>query len=298
MRTIWKIFARQPRARQDSQDYACEYYRAGVIAVGWSKLGDLNKFASREGLKGELAKIYREETRGRPNRLAQWAGSLWKFRTSVKAGHIVACPDRESGRLYVGRVLSRRVFHDKSMLGGGCDFAHRRKVRWSDVLDPAEIRSIWPDRRFGGEQTVSQINSGGDRLWALIGRGRKTFVRRRGLPSRPDMEWGRAAECRAMEWLKERGYEPQNVAHLNCGWDIACGSDKFEVKGRKSATTAIRLTENEWRSARHLKSKYTLLIFTAPTLETLKRARPVQIPDPTRTAEWGRRVTFEYILSE
>jgi hypothetical protein len=112
------------------------------------------------------------------------------------------------------------------------------------------------------------------------------------------MEWGQAAEARAGEWLKERGYVPQNVAHLNKGWDITCGEDKFEVKGRKSAGVGVRVSQNEWKAARKFKGRYTILIFTASTLDKLKNASPVQIPDPTRTQSWTRRVTYEYVLAE
>ena len=101
-----------------------------------------------------------------------------------------------------------------------------------------------------------------------------------------------------MKWLRERGYKPQDVTRLNKGWDITCGDDRFEVKGRKSHSVAVRLSQNEWNAARHLKAKYTLLIFTAPTLEKLRRSVPDQIPDPTRTEVWSRRVTYEYILAQ
>jgi len=85
---------------------------------------------------------------------------------------------------------------------------------------------------------------------------------------------------------------------LHCGWDIECEDDKFEIKGRKSPVTAIRMTENEWRAALKFKQKYTLLIFTAPTLAKLNKAKPRQFPDPAATQLWSRRVTYEYVLDE
>ena len=76
---VWKIFARLDYSREDSEDYARECYAHGVIAVGWNAVGDLNKIASREELKRKLLKTWPHETRGRPRRLGQRAGSLWKF---------------------------------------------------------------------------------------------------------------------------------------------------------------------------------------------------------------------------
>lgn len=79
------------------------------------------------------------------------------------------------------------------------------------------------------------------------------------------MEWGVEAEKRAMAWLREQGLDPVNEADLHKGWDISCGDLKFEIKGRKSHRTAIRLTQNEWTAAKRLKKHYTVLIFTAAT---------------------------------
>jgi Protein NO VEIN, C-terminal len=113
------------------------------------------------------------------------------------------------------------------------------------------------------------------------------------------MEWGEEAEARAMEWLRKQGRKPINDSHLNKGWDIACGDDKFEVKGRKSKGTAIRLSQNEWAAAKRLKKRYTVLVFTAATKGKLHRAMPKQIADPASNPEsWQPRVVYEYILVE
>jgi hypothetical protein len=290
---IWKIFARRPSNQQASEDYARECHSAGVIAVGWNQIGDLNNIRSRNELKHALRQRWRKD----PRTISQWAGALWNFRNSVNWGDIVICPDRDSGLYYIGRIVSRRVFHDPSPLGGRCSFAHRRRVRWLRIMPRDEVAALWPTNRFGGNQTVSRIRHGEEKLTAILGQPRKRAIGKPLLPVWPDMEWGRAAEKRAMAWLRERGYTPNDVSHLNKGWDITCGVDKFEVKRRRSQTVAVRLTQNEWDAARRLKERYTLLIFTASTLETLKRSAPVQIPNPTCTERWSRRVAYEYILS-
>ena len=112
------------------------------------------------------------------------------------------------------------------------------------------------------------------------------------------MEWGRAAEKRAMQWLKARGKKPVDVSSFKYGWDIECGDQKFEVKGRKSIATRIRLTENEWNAAKKLGKRYTLLLFTSSTRWYLDKAIPKQFPDPVRTEDWSKKATFEYFLRE
>ncbi len=107
------------------------------------------------------------------------------------------------------------------------------------------------------------------------------------------------AEARAVTWLRERGYDPVNESHLNKGWDISCGEEKFEIKGRKSHRTAIRLSQNEWTAAKRFKKQYAVLIFTAANENDLQHAKPKQIVDPVNNPEsWRRRVVYEYVLVE
>jgi hypothetical protein len=296
---LWKIYARESFDTEDSQEFARECYQAGVIAVGWSEIGDLNAILTRERLFELLRKKWGHETEKGERAVAQWQGALWAFRTDVSAGDFVVCPDRNSGQYYVGRILSERVYYDRSLLGGTCGFAHRRKVKWFRMLNRAEMTSIWPTGQFGGRQTVSIIHEGADRLVRFLKKKRRSFAHRPHLPIQPDMEWGAEAEKRAMAWLRELGLDPANEADLHKGWDIACGDLKFEVKGRKSHMTAIRLTQNEWAAAKHLKKQYTVLIFTAANKEALIRATPQQIVDPASNPEsWKERVVLEYVLVE
>ncbi len=118
------------------------------------------------------------------------------------------------------------------------------------------------------------------------------------MSSHPDKEWGRAVELRALRWLRKLGAKPVDVAVHCYGWDIECGENKFEVKGRKSEATKIRLTENEWKAAQKHGKRYALLIFTASTKTKLDHTNPKEIPDPSRTAEWNRKPIFEYFLYE
>ena len=297
---VWQIFVRLPSNSENPEDYAAECYKYGVIAVGWSEVGDLNQIDSRETLKRELKKTQRQWVRGKPRRVASWAGSLWSFKESVKKGHFVLCPDKQAGRVYVGRVLSKHVSYNKHPMGN-CDFVHRRKVQWFRPLNSDEVHSIWKDGRIGGIQTVSEVRKGLGRLRRFLRHPTIQKLRKIGKMSwHPDKEWGDLAEKRAMAWLRGKGRRPKNVANLRCGWDIECDGEKFEVKGRKSEQTIIRLTENEWKAAKKFGKGFTVLLFTAPTPKKLNEAEPWKIPDAARTEKWNEKVfvTREYFLDE
>jgi len=160
---------------------------------------------------------------------------------------------------------------------------------------------IWPNGKFGGLQTLSKVSSGNTQLNKLYFRKspRTKKASFKGNPAWfPDKEWGKAAEKRAFSWLKSRGEKPIDVSHLCVGWDLECHKKKYEVKGRKSHNTIIRLTQNEWFEAKKHKKNYTLLIFTAPTNAKLKTANPAQIPDPANTCSWKPKIVREYFLNE
>lgn len=296
---FWKIYARYPFDADESQEFARECYQAGVIAVGWSEIGCLNDIPTREILFNLLWKKWGRNAEKGKRAVAQWVGALWAFSAEVRAGDYIVCPDRISGQYYVGRILSKRVYYDKSLLGGTCSFAHRRKVKWLRILKRSQVKEIWPSGHFGGRQTVSIINKGVDRLLKLLKEKPRKFAHQQHLPVVPNKEWGVEVEDRAMEWLRSQGLEPRNEANLNKGWDISCGDYKFEVKGRKSKRTAIRLTQNEWGAAMRLKKQYTVLIFTASNKASLDSATPQQVVDPASNPEsWKERVVLEYVYVE
>jgi predicted Mrr-cat superfamily restriction endonuclease len=195
---LWKIFARQPFDMEDSQEYARECYQAGVIAVGWNAIGDLSaeRYSTWDSIFDVLMKKWGRYAKSGARSVGQWTGALWAFRNDVKRGHYVVCPDRDSGVYYLGRVCSE-LYHDESPLGGKCEFSHRRDVKWR-VLTRRQVLRIWPNGLGGGRRTVTEIRRGEDKLLRLLKTPRRTFAGRSDLPVQPDMEWGKAAEERAM----------------------------------------------------------------------------------------------------
>lgn len=301
MRHIWKIYAREPDDSGNPVDYAKDCYQCGVIAVGWNSTGSLDKFNSREELKSQLSITHKKSIRGKKKRLDSWVGSLWNFKKSVQPSDIVICPDKKSGLFYIGRVPSdfeeARYYYDASPLHDRCEFAHRRKIEWFHVMRRNEMQTIWGTGRIGGVQTVSKVQSEPRkfRIYLRHHAIQKPHNKQKRVPWPPDKEWGRLAEQRAMKWL---GPNAKNVASKCLGWDIECGAYKYEVKGRKSVSTTVRLTKNEWKAAKKYKKKYTLLLFTASTKEELSKAEPREITNPTQTEKWNIRLIREYLLNE
>lgn len=299
MPTYWKIYARQSHHTEDAEDYAAICFDNKTIAVGWSKVGDLNDLESPPQLKAKLVRAYGWNVVKDKRKLASYASSLWSFRSHVREGDTILCPSKGSRHVYVGKVVSAKPSFDARKLEGKCDFAHRREVAWSRILNHKDILSVWPNGHFGGQQTVSEIKTNVSKLQKLLRHKKRSPEPKRHGGNKAwhaDKEWGTEAERRAMTWLRSGGLKPIDVSRQNKGWDIECGKKLYEVKGRKSPKTDIRFTENEWKAAVKHGTRYTLLIFTAPSKAALRKAIPDRIPDPTHAREWRKRIVFEYFL--
>lgn len=299
MTTCWKIYAREPSYIKNPDDFSAICYRRGLIALGWGNTGDLNKYSSRAEIKQKLSKDYHWRISSHKRELSSYASSLWNFKTKIKKDDIILCPSKNSSLVHVGKMLSKRPYFDKTKMEGKCHFPHRRKVKWLCTLNHNVVLSIWPNGRFGGQQTVTEIKTKLSKLGRVLGQRNSPKISfSKHIPFKPDKEWGIAAELRAMNYLQKKGLNPKNVSSQNKGWDIECDNLLFEIKGRKSPNTVIRLTENEWKAAVKYGRRYTLLIFTAVSMHDLRRAFPIQTPNPARTEEWSKKATYEYFLKE
>ena len=64
-----------------------ELVQGGFISVGWDAIGNLRTIPEgREGLKGELARLFPE---AKPRAIAGWAGILTRLRDEMHSGDVV-----------------------------------------------------------------------------------------------------------------------------------------------------------------------------------------------------------------
>ena len=277
--TLWKMYVRCPRADEDFAPICAEL---GFVAIGWDAIGDLANFSTKDEIVEALSKEYPDDS---SSKLTNNAACLWSFVNDLDIGHSVVCPERENQQYYVGSVESG--YYRESPLADQCPFTNRRQVNWLSTVDKDQIVQSYGSANFGGNQTLSRISKG-SKIFSSVIQPPKRRVRRGkvGRPQRPDPEWGRLAEFRAMAWLRGKGLNPRDVSHLSRGWDIECNGLKYEVKGCKSSHTRLILTQNEMSKARQYGKKYVLVIFTGGTASELNRSIPVQYRDPANILNW------------
>jgi hypothetical protein len=275
--TLWKIFCRKPGA---TEDYAEQAISNRFIAIGWGGVGSLARFRTPEELDREFDRTCEPHMHG--------ASMLWKFKNEVATGDWVCLPSSKANTYYFGRVGSGRYeFVDADEF---CPFEHRRPVEWIHCFDQGVIDGKFGDR-MGGILTLSKVED-----WSPLGRLLRSKQRSKAkgkIPSRPDPEWGRLGELRAMAWLEERLHRRvRDVAALALGWDLEVDDRKFEVKTRRPGNV-VCLSRWEYEAARNHRRDYTLLVLTATDKSALKKAVPRSYRDPASLA-WTPRYVPEY----
>lgn len=100
-----------------------EFKEKGVVAVGWSKLGDLATLGGRKGIEAKTQEIWPEWSRGK---IAITAGQLYRFVDAIKPGDGIVTYD-SSRRVYLVGEITSPYKYDTQLLE---DFPNIRRVTW------------------------------------------------------------------------------------------------------------------------------------------------------------------------
>jgi restriction system protein len=100
------------------------FLKKGYIALGWDRMGDLNKLsADREAYKSKVIECYPEY---KPGSIPGQAGQLFRFTHEMKTGDIVAYPSKRDRQVHIGKIVGPYKY-DPSLEQS---FPNLRKVDW------------------------------------------------------------------------------------------------------------------------------------------------------------------------
>lgn len=97
-----------------------EFYKLGIMGIGWDELSDLKKFNSKEEIKGYMRQIY--------NPSYSYINSghcLWQFANEMNVGDIVFAKKGMHTIIGKGEVVSDYIYDDER-----ASYKHIRKVKW------------------------------------------------------------------------------------------------------------------------------------------------------------------------
>ncbi len=98
-----------------------EFYKTGIIGVGWDKLGDLSNYSNREEIRSDLLKFYPDGSKSQNNNSL----CLWQFSHEMKEGDIIIAKKGVSEYIGYGIISGDYYLDDKRT-----DAKHIRKVDW------------------------------------------------------------------------------------------------------------------------------------------------------------------------
>ncbi len=98
-----------------------EFYKKGIMGLGWDEISDLREFDSRDEIRAKLKEVYEGSSSEMHSSLA-----LWEFANAMKPGDIIFV---KKGMFKVlGRgVVDSDYYYDENEKG----YPHLRKVKWT-----------------------------------------------------------------------------------------------------------------------------------------------------------------------
>ena len=101
-----------------------EFYKAGIMAIGWGAIGDLRGFDSKADMRQKMKETYNEESSYKNS-----AHATWQFANEMKPGDVIFVKRGVSQIIGRGVVESDYQFDDSRE---DDDYYNIRQVRWTD----------------------------------------------------------------------------------------------------------------------------------------------------------------------
>lgn len=99
-----------------------EFYHEGIMAIGWSDIGDLSVFSSKDAMKAKMREVY-DATLSYKNA----AHATWQFANDMKIGDVVFVKKGRNQLIGRGIVTSDYRFDDSR----ADDYCNVRSVKWT-----------------------------------------------------------------------------------------------------------------------------------------------------------------------
>lgn len=127
-------------------DSACkwdEFYKTGIMAIGWGEIGDLKVFASKEDMKKKMKETYDPSRHYKNVALA-----TWQFTNEMKPGDVVFAKKGMHQIIGRGVVKSDYIFDDSVE----DEFKNIRRIDWTD-------KGEWPHPGQAVMKTLTDITA-------------------------------------------------------------------------------------------------------------------------------------------
>lgn len=101
-----------------------EFYKDGIMAIGWDGTGNLNEYDNKEDIRKKVVELYRND----PNASAKNDTTcLWQFANEIHIGDIIYVKHGRK-QLFGRGIVESDYYYDETRN----EYQHCRKVKWTD----------------------------------------------------------------------------------------------------------------------------------------------------------------------
>lgn len=111
--------------RAGESGYLIDDFKKGVVAIGWSELGDVSKL-DLDKLREHYGTTYAEHSAGKRQNAVS---VVWRFSHMIKVGDAVVTYDPSRREYHIGEITSEYSFK-RALIG---EHPHVRSVKWTDT---------------------------------------------------------------------------------------------------------------------------------------------------------------------
>lgn len=120
-----------------------EFYKSGIMAIGWSAIGDLSAYATREDMRKAMVDAWGNEKSYKIPSLA-----TWQFANEIQQGDIIFVKRGRDTVIGRGMVTSDYIYDDTVT----DDYKHIREVKWTHSGE-------WPHPGTAAMKTLTDISA-------------------------------------------------------------------------------------------------------------------------------------------
>ena len=136
----------------------------GFVCIGWTEMGDLSRYPTREAMKAAMAKTWPAWKVGK---VRNCHGQVYRFAHEMQIGDPIVFPIWPTSEIAIGRIKSGYRF----MLPGDelheLDYANVRDVEWIKIV-PRTVFSKAALHSFGAFSSVSTSNDYLEEVVAIV----------------------------------------------------------------------------------------------------------------------------------
>ena len=150
--------------------YADEAKERGIVGLGWSDVGDPNRFKNKAELQSAISDTYPGYSEGQA---ASAASQLWRFKTELAMGDGVITYDSGARQYHYGIIAGEATFDESSIE----ELSFHRKVHWNERVIARDDLGQDARNRLGSVLTLFLLpNSTAEEIHAIYaGKSRAEF---------------------------------------------------------------------------------------------------------------------------